>query len=185
MEDYIDDYLIDLMQCLRDMDYGAVERVVEELLYAGSNDKKVFLFGNGGSAATASHFANDLIYKASENNGLSFQAIALTDNVPTITAIANDSNYEKIFASQMESFIEEGDLAVGFSGSGNSKNVLNAVQVANEARAKTIGFSGSDGGRLKGLVDICVCPEEMHYGRVEDAHLFLEHLITDYLRKHG
>lgn len=185
MRDYIDSYIEDLFECLKVMDYDAVEQVIEELLDAGTNGKKVFIFGNGGSAATASHFANDLTYKASEKNGLSFQAIALTDNIPTITAIANDSDYEDVFAFQIKNFITEDDLAIGLSGSGNSENVLKAMRVAKKARAKTIGFSGSDGGRMKEIADICVRPNDMHYGRVEDAHLFLEHLITDYLRDHG
>lgn len=185
MKEFIDEYLEGLFTCLKGMDYDAIETVINELIAAGKGGKKVFIFGNGGSAATASHFANDLNYKASETNDFKFKAFSLTDNVPIITAVANDSNYEDIFVSQIRNVIEEDDIAVGLSGSGNSENVLKALRFARQKGALTVGFSGEDGGQLEGLVDVCLHPTDEHYGRVEDSHLFLEHLITEYIRKHN
>lgn len=185
MKEFIDEYLEGLFACLKGMDYDAIEAAIDELIAAGKNGQKVFIFGNGGSAATASHFANDLIYKASESNDFEFKAFSLTDNVPVITAVANDSDYEDIFVSQIRNVIEENDIAIGLSGSGNSENVLKALRFAGERGALTIGFTGEDGGKLKDIVDICVGPTDEHYGRVEDAHLFLEHLITEYIRENS
>ena len=161
----------------------SIAQVVELLEEARLKAKSVFIFGNGGSAATASHFAADLSKGAISKGKTGIKAFALTDNVPLLTAWANDTVYENIFAEQPENFIEPGDIAIGVSGSGNSPNVLNGIKVAKAKGATTIGFIGFDGGKLRELVDIRIIVPSHNMEQVEDIHLLLEHVITTCLRE--
>jgi D-sedoheptulose 7-phosphate isomerase len=138
----------------------------------------VYLFGNGGSAALASHIACDLGKGTAYcNGGKRFRVLSLTDNLPTLTAWANDSSYEDVFSEQLRNFVQPGDLALAISGSGNSKNVLNALQVAREARATTVGISGFQGGEMKPLCDICVVIPSDNMQIIEDLHVAIAHSI--------
>lgn len=142
--------------------------------------------GNGGSAATASHFACDLAKGTTMDNPSMrkrFKVTALTDNVPLLTAWANDIDYENMFVEQLKNLLEEGDLVIAISGSGNSKNVLKAVEYANTRAAKTVGLTGFEGGRLKDMVKECLIVPSNSIERIEDVHLILEHLLCSYLRK--
>lgn len=159
-----------------------IAQVVELLEETRLKGKRVFIFGNGGSAATASHFAADLSKGAISKGKPRIKAFALTDNVPLLSAWANDTAYENVFAEQLENFIEMGDIAIGISGSGNSQNVLNGVKVAKAKGATTIGFIGFDGGKLKHLVDLAIIVPNHNMEQVEDIHLLLEHVITTCLR---
>ena len=176
-------YLEDLKGLLGRLPVSSIEDVISTLLYARFGRKQVIIMGNGGSAATASHFACDL-GKGTLRPGLPrFRVIALTDNMSLFSALANDFGYDQVFCEQLKSLIQPGDVAIGISGSGNSANVLNAILAARELGAITIGFVGFDGGRLKSMVDRCVhvpcdCMEQ-----VEDVHLILEHLISTCLRQ--
>jgi D-sedoheptulose 7-phosphate isomerase len=176
-------YLSEVSATLEKLPVEGIAQVVELLGQARLNRKRVYIFGNGGSAATASHFASDLSKGAISQGKPRIKAFALTDNVPLLSAWANDTAYENIFAEQLENFIEGGDIAIGISGSGNSQNVLNGVKVAKAKGATTIGFIGFDGGKLKELVDIAIVVPNHNMEQVEDIHLLLEHVITTCLRK--
>ncbi|MBC7228292.1 MAG: SIS domain-containing protein [Thermoflexales bacterium] len=161
----------------------ALEEAVDVLLSAAYVGSTVFTVGNGGSAATASHFACDLAKGTIVPGGPRFRVIALTDNVPLMTAWSNDVAYEDVFAEQLRNLIGRGDVVVAFSGSGNSPNVLRAVALARQQGGITIGFSGFDGGQLSRMVDVpvvvpCHCMEQ-----IEDVHLVLCHLTATTLRQ--
>lgn len=176
-------YLSEVSVTLGELPLEAIAQVVEVLEGARMRKSRVYTFGNGGSAATASHFASDLAKGAICEGKPRLKAFALTDNVPLLSAWANDTAYENIFAEQLENFIEPGDVAIGISGRGNSPNVLNGVKVAKAKGATTIGFIGFDGGKLKELVDIAIVVPNDNMEQVEDVHLLLEHVITTCLRK--
>ncbi len=178
-------YISEVSATLQRLPADNIAQVVELLEEARLKAKRVFIFGNGGSAATASHFAADLSKGAISEGKARIKAFALTDNVPLLTAWANDTVYESIFAEQLENFIEPGDVAIGISGSGNSPNVLNGIKVAKAKGATTIGFIGFNGGRLKELVDIRIIVPSYNMEQVEDIHLLLEHAITTCLREGG
>jgi D-sedoheptulose 7-phosphate isomerase len=136
------------------------------------------LFGNGGSASLASHFACDLGKGTAYcNGGKRFRVLALTDNIPAMTAWANDSSYEDVFSEQLRNFVQPQDIAFAISGSGNSGNVLRALQVAREAAATTIGISGFQGGKMKSLCDICLVVPSDDMQVIEDLHLAMAHSI--------
>ena len=179
----IHQYLTGVQQVLDRIPLDALEEAIDVLLSAAYVGSTIFIMGNGGSAATASHFACDLAKGAIVPGGPRFRAIALTDNVPLITAWSNDVAYEDIFAEQLCNLIGRGDVVVAFSGSGNSPNVLRAVALARQQGGITIGFSGFDGGQLSRVVDVpvvvpCHCMEQ-----IEDVHLVLCHLMTTALRQ--
>ncbi len=182
IKNYVADYFAKLKAGLDRIDPEQGMMVTDVLRHAREEGRRIFIFGNGGSAATASHFANDLNKLASAQRTRKFKAIALTDNVPLITAWGNDEHYSEVFVQQLDNLLEEEDVAIGISCSGNSPNVVKALELATRRRAITIGFLGFDGGRIKGLVDHYVLFEEAHYGRAEDGHLILAHLITHFLR---
>ena len=175
-------YLTEMQSTLSNLPIDSIERVVRLLREARSQKKRVFLFGNGGSAATASHLACDLAKGTSTNGKPRMRVVSLTDNVPLISAWANDSSYEDIFAQQLREQVEPGDIAIGISASGKSPNVLNAIKVARSAGAITVGLTGFDGGDLKNLVDLCIVVPDNSIDQVEDVHLMLGHIITSCLR---
>ena len=179
----ISQYLAGVSDTLARLPLEAVAQVVDVLDDAREKGRRVFVFGNGGSAATASHFACDLAKGAICSEKPRLKAFALTDNVPLLSAWANDSAYENIFAEQLESFVEAEDIAIAISGSGNSVNVLNGVKKAKAKRATAIGFIGFGGGKLKELVDVAVVVPSDSMEQVEDIHLLLEHAITTCLRE--
>jgi D-sedoheptulose 7-phosphate isomerase len=139
--------------------------------------------GNGGSAATASHFACDLSKGTLMPGRPRFRVIALTDNMALFSAYANDYGYDSVFAQQLASIMRPGDVVVGISGSGNSPNVISAIELANKMQATTIGLTGFEGGKLSSLVDICVLVPNHCMEQIEDIHLMLEHTICTCLRK--
>ncbi len=175
-------YLSDVRSTLTNLPLDRIERVVRLLREARSHRRRVFLFGNGGSAATASHLACDLTKGTSANGRPRLRAMALTDNMPLISAWANDTAYENIFAQQLQDHVEPGDVVIGISGSGRSPNVLNGIKAARSAGAITVGMTGFDGGHLKDLVDICIIVPDNNIDKVEDVHLMLGHVITSCLR---
>ena len=180
----IGDYLKGLRSCLDEIAEKDIIEIVDIIMKACSDGKKVIFMGNGGSAATSSHFVNDLGKGASVQGKAPFKAISLVDNVPLIMALANDEGYEMIFVGQLKAVLNEGDVVVGISASGDSPNVVKAVEYANEIGAKTVGITGFSGGRLKKIVQLSVHIETLdgEYGPVEDIHMILDHLVTTYLR---
>lgn len=161
----------------------AVERVIEELFRAYVRGSQVFVFGNGGSAASSSHFACDLGKGTSIPGRPRFRVIALTDNAALMTAWANDSRYEDIFVEQLANLVQANDVAIGISASGNSPNVVNALKYAREMGATTIALTGFKGGKVKDVVDIPVVVPADHIGQIEDVHLILLHLVSVRLRE--
>ena len=154
-----------------------LERLVDRLLDAYDEGRQLFLLGNGGSAATASHLLADFqkcIYMA---GGKTFRALAVTDSIPLITAWANDTHYDNVFAEQLRPWVQPGDLVIAISGSGNSPNVLRAVQVAREMGAWVLGLAGFEGGRLKDLVDESIVVPCDNMQRIEDCHMVIGHLL--------
>jgi D-sedoheptulose 7-phosphate isomerase len=181
-EALIDSYLVELAEVVARLPRDAIRDVVDELQSARERRAHIFILGNGGSAATASHMANDLNKLTIVPGQPRFRAIALSDNVPCMTAWANDCAYADIFAEQLLNFLDPGDVVIAISASGNSANVLKAVQLAHEVQATAIGFTGQDGGQLKDLVDICVSVPSDHMGMQEDCHMILDHVIANVLR---
>jgi len=165
--------------------HSAIEQATGKLLRAYDDGKSVFVFGNGGSAALASHFACDLGKGTviGDNGHKRFRVMALTDNVPLMTAWANDSCYERIFAEQLQNFVAPGDVAFAISGSGNSPNVLQALEVARDARAITVGLTGFEGGKMKGLCDVCVIVPCDNMQVIEDFHLSVTHAVFSVIRQ--
>ena len=160
-----------------------LEKITNILLDARNNRHNIFIMGNGGSAATASHFAGDLSKGANSKGGPRFKAIALTDNIPTLLAWANDNCYEDIFVEQLKNLMEPGDIVIGISGSGNSENIIKAIQYANENGAITIGLSGYNGGLLLKNAKENIHVPSFNMQRVEDIHLLVEHLLTSMIKE--
>ncbi|MBU0702493.1 MAG: SIS domain-containing protein [Chloroflexi bacterium] len=176
-------YLQDVRNTLAVLPIQSVGEAVDVLLSANYVGTTIFTLGNGGSAATASHFKCDLAKGTITPNRPRFRVMALTDNVPEMTALSNDLSYEDAFAEQLRGLIWRGDVVVAFSGSGNSPNVLRAVELAHQMGGITIGFSGFGGGRLSELVDVPVVVPNDCMEQVEDVHMVLCHLICTVLRE--
>jgi D-sedoheptulose 7-phosphate isomerase len=157
--------------------HGDVDHLIEALSRAHQTGRAVFLFGNGGSAALASHMACDLGKGASEAVTQRLRVLSLTDNVPLITAWANDTAYEHVFAEQLKNFVQPNDVVFAISCSGNSPNVLNGLRAAREAGAVTVGLAGFQGGKMKQLCDICVVIPSNNMQVIEDLHSLLAHAI--------
>ncbi|MBI4321369.1 MAG: SIS domain-containing protein [Chloroflexi bacterium] len=175
-------YLDQIRKILDAMPLAEVEQVMDLLMDARRRGARIFVLGNGGSAATASHLACDL-GKGTAFAGLErFKVIALTDNTPLITAWANDFCYDDVFAEQLVSLLEARDVVIGISGSGNSPNVLRAMELAKRMGATTIGLAGFRGGKLGEIVDHPVVIPVDHMGQAEDGHMILIHLISYCLR---
>ncbi len=176
-------YLDEFRDVLAALDSEEIARIVEVLIRAYCQRARVFVLGNGGSAATASHFACDLGKGVRGPGGHRFKVLALTDNIPLLTAWANDASYDRVFVEQLDNFLESRDVVVGISASGNSPNVLRAMELAQERRAVTVGLTGFRGGRLRPLCDICVVVPSDQMDQIEDAHLAIQHLICRSLRE--
>jgi len=176
-------YLEGLKSLLERLPLSDIEEAICVLNDARFRESKVIIMGNGGSATTASHFACDLGKGTLSPGFPRFRVLALTDNISLFSALANDCGYDQVFGEQVKSLVRPGDVVIGISASGNSANVLNAIQVAREEGATTIGFVGFDGGKLKGLVDLAVHVPSDFIEQVEDVHLILEHLICLCLRQ--
>jgi D-sedoheptulose 7-phosphate isomerase len=171
-------YFEELQRVVGDLSHVGIDKMADALVKAYESGQVVYTFGNGGSASLASHFACDLGKGTAYcNGGKRFRVLALTDNLSTLTAWANDSSYEDIFSEQLRNFVQPHDVAFAISGSGNSKNVLNALKVAREAGATTLGISGFQGGQMKSLCDICVVVPSNNMQIIEDIHLAMAHSL--------
>ena len=170
-------YLRGVIDVLEQLPVSAIDEVVDRLFQAYNRDCLVYLFGNGGSAALASHAACDLGKGTTSAGRRPFRVVSLTDNIPLITAWANDTNYENIFSAQLQPFIQAGDVAFAISGSGNSPNVLNALCAARDAGACTIGLTGFRGGKMKALCDVCITVPSENMQHIEDSHLCIMHAV--------
>jgi D-sedoheptulose 7-phosphate isomerase len=176
-------YFTDHIQLLDRIPMERVEQVLDVLREARFHGSQVFIMGNGGSAATASHFVCDLAKNTRKDGIPPFRVYGLSDNLPILLAYANDEGFENVFAQQLINLVKPGDVVIAFSCSGNSPNVLKAVEAAQEYCAKTIAFTGFDGGKLGPMVDINICVPSSSYEQVEDIHLMLEHMLCFALRE--
>jgi D-sedoheptulose 7-phosphate isomerase len=177
-------YIKYLQSILGSLDTAEISRFIGTLLAARDRGATIFFIGNGGSAATASHFANDLAIGTNEYEK-PFRAVSLTDNVPLITAIGNDFGYEEVFVRQLRILGKKGDLLIAISASGNSANLLRAFEYAQASGIKTIAITAFDGGKMKALADdgIHVPTGLKEYGPAEDTHMVLDHLVGAYLMR--
>jgi D-sedoheptulose 7-phosphate isomerase len=177
-------YIKYLQSILGSLDTAEIGRFIETLLAARERGAAIFFIGNGGSAATASHFANDLAIGTNEYDK-PFRAISLTDNVPLITAIGNDYGYQEIFVRQLRVLGKKGDLLIAISASGNSPNLLRTFEYARASGIKTVAITAFDGGKMRTEADegIHVRTELKEYGPAEDAHMVLDHLVSAYLMR--
>ena len=175
-------YISELQLVMDRLPAETIQNVIELLYQARLEHRQVFIMGNGGSAATASHFVCDLAKNTRCKGFPDFRAIGLTDNMPIFSALANDEGYENVFSQQLASFVRPGDVVIGISASGKSPNVIKAIQLANRLGAHTIGMTGYDGGHLAALVEIQLHVPSDTIEHVEDLHLVLEHLICKELR---
>jgi D-sedoheptulose 7-phosphate isomerase len=173
-------YKNDILRAIEAIDLEKVNRAIEILREARNEDRHIFVCGNGGSASTASHFACDMVKGASYNRAARFRILALTDSLPTLTAYSNDVGYECVFAEQLKNFAGPGDVLVAISGSGNSPNVLRAVEYANSIGCRTIALTGRDGGKLGPLAQLNIQASNPHMGRIEDVHMIVMHMIGYY-----
>lgn len=171
-----------LLKTIRNLPFDQVDQVAEILVRAYKRQRTIFLFGNGGSAALASHFACDLGKGTVNGSGKRFRVMALTDNVPLMTAWANDSKYEDIFSEQLANFMMPGDVAFAISGSGNSPNVLKALRVARESGSTTVGLTGFAGGRMLAFCDACIVVPCDNMQIIEDLHLCVSHSLFTCIR---
>lgn len=181
--DHIVNYIAELHQTLDRLPLELIDRVIAVLHEARQSHRQIFIMGNGGSASTASHFVADLGKNTRMEGWPNFRVIGFTDNMAVFSAYANDEGYENVFAQQLASFVRPLDVVIAISASGNSPNVIKAVELAGQVRARTIGFTGFNGGKLGPMVDIHVHVPSYVIEHVEDVHLMLEHLICKTLRE--
>ena len=180
MKDYIGEintYLEHEINTLKALDVNEINAALNLLLATFENGNTVFVFGNGGSSATASHFQNDFNKGVSEHTEKKFNFLCLNDNVATVMAVANDIGFEEVFRFQLIGHMKPGDVVLAISGSGNSRNVLNAVEYAKEQGAKVIGLTGFGGGKLKELSDVSLHVPVNSMQITEDIHMVFDHLM--------
>jgi D-sedoheptulose 7-phosphate isomerase len=179
----IDNYIDGLHDTLDKLPVELIDETIHILMEARLNQRQVFILGNGGSASTATHFVADLSKNTRQHGWPHYRVIGLTDNIASLTAYANDEGYENVFVQQLASFVRPHDIVIAISASGNSKNVLRAVELANQVGATTIGFTGFDGGILGTMVNVHLHVPSKIIEQVEDVHLMLEHMIVKTLRE--
>ncbi len=170
-------YRDNLIQTIQTIDAAKVGQAIEWFREARSQGKAIFVAGNGGSAATASHFVCDMLKGASLGKPSRFRIQALHDSMPTLTAYANDLHYQDAAVEQLKNFASPGDIYMAISGSGNSPNVIRAMEYANSTGCRTLALTGRDGGKLGPLAQLNIQVPEQHMGRIEDAHHIICHMI--------
>ena len=175
---FAEKYKASTLEAIAHIDTARVEQAIQWFEEARDAKRHIFVCGNGGSASTASHFVCDIVKGASYDRDQRFRILALTDSLPTITAYSNDVGYECIFAEQLKNFAQAGDVVMCISGSGNSPNVLRAIEYANSIGCKTIALTGRNGGKLGPLAQLNIQVPVPHMGRIEDAHMVICHMIA-------
>ncbi len=180
---FIRDYVEDVKNLLDRVSEEQVDRLIAALDAAWRSGRRVLLMGNGGSAATASHIVNDLQKCIQAETGRPLRALCLSDNTPLVLAWANDTEYANVYAPQVACWAEPGDLVIGISGSGNSLNVIRAIETANNLDAYTFGLAGFGGGKLAQTARECIVVESDNMQRIEDIHMILLHIAFSALRE--
>ena len=174
---FANQYLMDVTALLEVFDIQQFEQIVQMILEAYENKRHIFIMGNGGSGATASHFACDINKGCCMDLEKKFKVICLNDNMPTMLALSNDVDYSVVFEAQLKNFFQKDDLVIGISSSGNSENVLSAIRYAGNNGGKTIGLSGFSGGKLSKLVDVPFVVPADDMQKIEDVHMIIVHMI--------
>ena len=187
-KEFVEGYISELIRCLNLLDKEKIELVIDVLVDAYKKDRKVFILGNGGAASTSSHMACDLgkgtLQRVYDNTERRFRVISLVDNVALMTALANDLSFDDIFVQQLRNLVETDDVVIALSGSGNSSNVVKAIEYAKTCGAKTIGILGfKTGGKVGSIVDYSIIVDSNHYGPIEDIQLVLNHMIAAWIAK--
>ena len=177
---FTEQYKSDLLKAIDSIDLSQVESAIDWFKETRAANGHIFVCGNGGSASTASHFMCDIVKGASFKRDSRFRIMALTDSLATITAYSNDVNYDCVFEEQLKNFAKPGDLVMAISGSGNSPNVLRAVEYANSIGCKTLALTGRDGGKLGAMAQKNIQVPVPHMGRIEDGHMIVCHMIAYY-----
>lgn len=177
MSDLLKNYTSNIKECLYSLPFDKLEELVELLREKIAAEKRIIVFGNGGSASTASHFACDLAKGVFTGGGPRIKALSLNDCIPLMTAWANDEGYDRVFVEPLANYLEEGDLVIGISASGNSPNVLRAIEYANSHGAVTVGLVGKGGGTLAELAQLSIVVKSDSYEEVEDIHLIISHML--------
>lgn len=177
MKDYVEKYLRDQKAAADTIPSAEVARLIATFRKALDEDRQIFVFGNGGSAANASHFITDLGKSASDKTYKRFRCLSLNDNVSWMTAIGNDYRFDDIFKRQLENFARPGDMVMVMSVSGSSPNLVSAIQWCRENDVYTVALIGGKRGKLSTIADQVIIVEDEHYGRVEDAHMHICHII--------
>ncbi len=183
----IDEYLDQQIKTISKLKESTetIQKILEIILEARNNEKRIYVMGNGGSASTATHFVSDLLKTSITKDEKRFKAISLSDNIPVILAWSNDKSFDTIFVEQLKNFLQEGDIVIAISGSGNSQNVINAIDYSNEINAKTISLTGMEGGKLSEIskTNLTICSNDML--TIETMHLCVCHLLTTLIREKG
>jgi len=177
MSDHLQNYIREHVAAVESIPVEAVESLIADFKKALKEDRQIFVFGNGGSAANASHFITDLGKGASDKTYRRFRCLSLNDNTSWITAIGNDYAYEDIFLRQLENYARPGDLVMVLSVSGNSPNLVKSVEYCKKMNIQTIALTGGKKGRLSEIADTVISIDSTHYGRVEDCHMHICHMI--------
>ncbi len=177
MKDYLENYIHEHKSALESIPVDSVESIINDFRKALKEDRQIFVFGNGGSAANASHFITDLGKSSSDKTYRRFRCLSLNDNISWITAIGNDYAYEDVFLRQLENYARPGDIVLVMSVSGNSPNLVKAIEYCKEQNIYTIALTGGKKGRLAELADKVIVINSTHYGRVEDCHMHICHMI--------
>jgi D-sedoheptulose 7-phosphate isomerase len=176
-------YLSTLKDVFDKVNTSEIQRVAELFLEARASNKTIYVFGNGGSGSTASHMVCDIIKGCSFGKEKRFRIISLNDNIPTLLAYANDVSFDEVFVEQLKNFLSEGDIVLGISGSGNSINVIKAIEYANNKGNTTIGFTGYDGGKLKQISNFSVNAGINDMQMSEDIHIVTLHILYKILER--
>ena len=187
VSNFVEKYTNSLIHLLQTINKPEIKNIIDCLEKTLINNSKVYIIGNGGSAATASHMVNDLGIGLKRRNIKRFNVVSLADNTPVCSAIANDIGYENIFYTQLQDVLTPSDVVIAISCSGNSENIVKAVRYAKEIKSTVIGMTGFDGGELKNISDISfhIDTNKGEYGLVEDMHMILDHIIYSYYIEQG
>lgn len=178
MSDYIVEYLNSVTNIIKDLEIENISEVIGAIKEAHEKDRRIFVFGNGGSAATANHFAADFGKNAIKDDDNRFKIISLSNNISTITACGNDIGFETIFEEQLKNLMQVKDLIICISASGNSPNIIKAVEYARKRNGTVIGITGFDGGKLKEISDLNINVNSESFEQIEDIHLIITHIIV-------
>ena len=180
---FLNDYAKQVADQLLRTNFGTLAAIADVIFQTKKSGARIYIAGNGGSAATASHMANDLVKGARVKDHTGFRAICLNDSTPIVTCLANDFSYEDIYSIQLQTFADKGDVFIVYSGSGNSPNIVSGVRTARELGLTTVAFTGRDGGKIRDLCDYVLIAPTESMEQLEDMHMLYEHALVTVLRE--